>query len=362
MSNATVSARTETRGLLDRLMEGPVVCAEGYLFELERRGYMQAGPFVPEVVLEHPEALRQVHREFVRAGSDVIEAFGYYGHREKLRLIGKEESLEPLNRNALRLAHEVAAEAVSWQGGERPLVAGNTCNTNVYHPGDKASSKAVRSMFEEQITWAAEEKADFLIAETFYFCGEARIALDVIKEAGLPAVVTLAVPARGTLLDGYSPADAAAMLADDGAEVVGLNCFRGPSTTMPLLRQIRERVSCHVAALPVPYRTTQAHPTFFTLPDPAGGELPSGRPFPTALEPLLCNRYEVGRFAQEAHALGVRYLGVCCGNAPHYTRAVAEAIGRTPPASKYSPDMSKHFALGTDPSLDQETLGLSPSL
>jgi betaine-homocysteine S-methyltransferase len=63
----------------------------------------------------------------------------------------------------------------------------------------------------------------------------------------------------------------------------------------------------------------------------------------------------MARFAQEAYALGVRYLGVCCGNAPHYTRAVAEAIGRTPPASKYSPDMSKHFAFGTDPNLDAQT-------
>src|SRR5919108_2313792 len=86
------------RSLSDRLEAGGVVCAEGYLFELERRCYLQAGSFVPEVVLEHPEALKQVHREFVHAGSDVIEAFTYYGHREKLRLIGKEGLLEPLNR------------------------------------------------------------------------------------------------------------------------------------------------------------------------------------------------------------------------------------------------------------------------
>ena len=85
-------------GLLQRLAQGPVICAEGYLFELERRGYLQAGPYVPEVVLDAPEAVRQLHREFVRAGSDVVEAFTYYGHREKLKVIGKEDILEPLNR------------------------------------------------------------------------------------------------------------------------------------------------------------------------------------------------------------------------------------------------------------------------
>ena len=63
------------RGLLERLAEGPVICAEGYLFELERRGYLQAGAFVPEVVLEHPEKVLELHREFVHAGSDVVEAF-----------------------------------------------------------------------------------------------------------------------------------------------------------------------------------------------------------------------------------------------------------------------------------------------
>src|SRR5438128_10624293 len=97
--------------LLERLEAGPVICAEGYLFECERRGYLQAGAFVPEVVLEHPEVVRELHREFVHAGSDIVEAFTYYAHREKLRVIGKEHLLEELNRRALELAREVAAES-----------------------------------------------------------------------------------------------------------------------------------------------------------------------------------------------------------------------------------------------------------
>src|ERR1700726_4866344 len=87
--------------LRQRLDQGPGICAEGYLFELERRGYLQAGAFVPEVVLEHPEAVTQLHRDFVHAGSDVVEALTYYAHREKLRVLGKEHLLEELNRRAL---------------------------------------------------------------------------------------------------------------------------------------------------------------------------------------------------------------------------------------------------------------------
>src|ERR671919_1253176 len=105
-------------GLLERLEAGPVICAEGYLFELERRGYLQAGAFVPEVVLDHPEVVSQLHREFVRAGSDVVEAFTYYGHREKLKVIGKEDVLEPLNHQALQLAKEVADESSALLAGD----------------------------------------------------------------------------------------------------------------------------------------------------------------------------------------------------------------------------------------------------
>lgn len=64
------------QGLLERLKDGgSVVCAEGYLWELERRGFLQFGNFLPEVVLEKPKAVEMLHEEFALAGSDVIEAF-----------------------------------------------------------------------------------------------------------------------------------------------------------------------------------------------------------------------------------------------------------------------------------------------
>src|SRR4029077_3971619 len=85
------------RDLLARLAKGAVVCAEGYLFELERRGYLQAGAFGPEVLFEHPEVVEQLHMDFVHAGSDVTEALTYYVHREKLRVIGREKDLVPMN-------------------------------------------------------------------------------------------------------------------------------------------------------------------------------------------------------------------------------------------------------------------------
>jgi betaine-homocysteine S-methyltransferase len=339
----TADASSSRPGLLERLEAGPVVCAEGYLFELERRGYLQAGAFVPEVVLEHPELVAQLHREFVHAGSDVVEAFTYYAHREKLRLIGKEDALEEINRQALGLAKEVARESGA-------LFAGDICNTNVFEPDEK-SRKAVRAMFEEQVAWAAEAGVDYVIAETFSWGQEALLALEVIKDAGLPAVVTLAVHRDPETWDGWTPAEACARLEDAGADVVGLNCIRGPWTMLPLIREIRERVSGHVAALPVPYRTHEGEPSFQSLTDDAFGGIPDGRPFPTALDPFTCNRYEIAEFTTAAKEVGVTYFGVCCGAGPHHIRSMAEALGRTPPASRYSPDMSKHAYYGTDEGL-----------
>ena len=117
---------------------------------------------------------------------------------------------------------------------------------------------------------------------------------------------------------------------------------------LPLLDEIRAAVSCHVAALPVPYRTGPEAEVFQNFRDTACGCLPNARAFPIALDAFVCNRVEIAAFAQEAHAKGVSYLGLCCGAGPHHVRAMAEALGRKPAASRYSADMSKHAYEGTD--------------
>ncbi len=342
-------------GLLERLDAGPVICAEGYVFELERRGYLQAGPFVPEVVLDHPEQVTALHKDFVHAGSDVVEALTYYAHREKLRAVGKDGLLEDLNRQALSLAREVADDTET-------LLAGNICNTNIYDPADAITLQQTRAMFDEQVGWAAEAGADFVIGETFRYAGEAMSALDAIRRAGLPAVITLAVGRQPETREGWTIPDACRRLADAGADVVGLNCIRGPATMLPLLAGITNSVDVPVAALPVPYRTDPEHPTFQSLREPEAVPLPDGKPFPTALDPFTCNRYEIAVFTRSAAAAGVRYLGLCCGAGPHHVRSMAEALDRQPPASRYSEDMSKHAFFGTDPVLSSHNRAYSEQL
>ncbi|GFR76267.1 betaine--homocysteine S-methyltransferase 1-like [Elysia marginata] len=314
-----------------------LLVAEGYLFEFERRGYLKAGAFVPEVVLEHPELVKQLHEEFVHAGSDVVLAFTYYGHREKLRLIGKEHLLEVMNRKALSIASEVAKATGT-------LLAGNICNTTIYRRNDPDTWQVVRDMFKEQVIWALEAGVDFIVGETFGEFGEAMLALESIKESGegIPAVITLAAPGNETTMDGIPFDEACRRLEEAGAAVVGLNCARGPKSIVPLMVKIRETCKGPIACLPVTYRTNNEYPTMQSLIDPDTKK----QAFPYDLPAQCCSRSEIEEFARECRDLGVEYIGLCCGNCSHYLRIVAEVYGHHAPASKFSPDMSQHFMYG----------------
>ena len=334
------------KNLIERLNQGPVLCAEGYLFAMERRGYLQAGAFVPEVVLEHPEVVSQLHREFIRSGSEVVQAFTYYGHREKLKIIGKEKLLESLQKNALKIANDARNEFKDLD----LMVAGNVANTNVYDPNEKKSNIECQKMFEEQVAWAKEAGVDFIIAETITWVEELKIALKVIKDAGLIAVCNYAFRRDGKTREGTSPGEACKILEDNGADVVGLNCFRGPKMTMKLLPEIRKAVSCHVAALPVPYRTTEKDPGFLNQKDDGGDCIPGKNAFPVALDNLYCNRYEMAEFAKECADKKINFIGICCGAEPHHVREMSVALGRKPISYKYYPDISRHWLHGKDDS------------
>jgi betaine-homocysteine S-methyltransferase len=129
-----------TDGLLERLERGPVLGDGGYLLELEKRGYAQAGPFTPEVSITNPEALAELHREFLRAGADVLQALTFYASEEKLATVGLAGRADDINRAAVRIARSVAGESDA-------LVAGNLSLTWAYDPGDPASADRVRHMF-----------------------------------------------------------------------------------------------------------------------------------------------------------------------------------------------------------------------
>jgi betaine-homocysteine S-methyltransferase len=307
-------------GILERLAEGIVLGDGGYLLEFEKRGYVQAGPFTPEVVIEHPEALVQLHREFLRAGAEVLQTMTFYASDDKLATVGMAGKVDEINREAVRIAREVAAE-----GGAS--VAGNLSLTWAYDPNDDASPDHVRGLFDRQLQDQLDAgPPDFWIGETFSFTGEALLFVERAKATGLPVMATMSfekLPARS--YEGDTPGSAAKKLADAGADVVGVNCLNGPAQQLPIAIEMVEALggATPVAAQPVAYATSDDSPDFTSWSD-----------FPYGLSARTLARGDLAAFAADARDAGVRYIGSCCGSVAEHVRAMAKVLGKLPPEER----------------------------
>jgi len=311
------------KGILERLSEGVMLGDGGYLVELEKRGYVRAGPFTPEVVIEHPNAVRELHFEFLRAGAEVLQAFAFYGSRNKLSRIGYAHRTQELNRKAVQLAREVA--------GSKALVAGNLSRTWLYQEGDRDSYERVRKDFQEQLSAQVEEGIDFVICEFMFHLEEALIALETAKKTGLPVMVTLTFEDKLLTKDGHTPAQCARKLVAEGADVVGTNCGRGPKGILPVIRQMRKAVTGYVAVQPAGYRTGRRYPFWLGFPG-----------FPDALELHQTTRFSMAECARICKDMGVNYIGGCCGTVSTHIREMGRAIGKELPAQPdWEPDYKR---------------------
>ena len=304
-------ATPNKKGILEKLSEGVVLGDGGYLLELEKRGRVRAGPFTPEVALNNPESLLELHCEFRDAGAEVLQALTFYASRDKLATVGMGERVEELNRAAVRIARQAA--------GDRCLVAGNLSLTWMYKPSDKSAADRVRKTFDEQLDVQVAEGVDFIIGETFSFLGEALLAVERAKKTKLPVMVTVCFENVDITTDGKTAAEVARALGDAGADVVGINCLRSPEHTLPLMAEMRKAVPGYIGCQPVAYRTTHTHRDFTSLPA-----------FPDQLEPYQLTRREMAEYAVKARELGVNYIGACCGAVATHIREMARALGKLP--------------------------------
>jgi betaine-homocysteine S-methyltransferase len=324
------------KGILEKLKAGPVLGDGGYLLELEKRGWVRAGPFTPEVVVKNPEAIRQLHIEFREAGAEVLQALTFYASRDKLATVGLENQLEELNRSAVRIARDVA--------GDRCLVAGNLSLTWMYEPDSPSAQDRVRKTFDEQLAIQVSAGVEFIIGETFSWLGEALIAVERAKKTGLPVMVTICFENENKTAEGKGAADAARELVDAGADIVGMNCLRPPEHMLEPLQQMRKAVpNAFIAAQPVAYRTPKDKPDFTSLPQ-----------FPFELDPLQLSRKEMAAYAQRAKDDGINYIGACCGTVASHIREMARVLGKLPAEQRswtlnYEKPMSAYEYYDHDP-------------
>jgi betaine-homocysteine S-methyltransferase len=303
------------------LKEGVVLGDGGYLIELERRGYVDSGSgrekvgtgrgsgqFTPEVAIEQPEALRELHREFLRAGSQVLQALTFFGTREKLSRAGYGAQTEAINTAAVKAAKEVA--------GDKALVAGSVSRTQLIEREGMGALPKAKDHIAEQIRLLKDAGVDFLILETFFHLAEMRVALECAAASKLPAIATMSFrPLITQCTDGHKPEECARAMTAGGAIAVGANCEQEPSRMVPLLRMMRKGTQVPLAAQPAAFRTTEECHSFTRQ-----------AAFPDDLETIQVSRQEFVKFAKTARDEGVGYLGGCCGCNPAYIRALARGL------------------------------------
>ena len=205
---------------------------------------MPKGVCTEEWALEHPEAVIDLQKRYIEAGSDIVYAPTFGANRASLKRFGLEERLKELNHKLVQISREAA--------GGQALVAGDitTIGYPVTDEGDLSYENRV-ALYQEQITELAEAGVDLLVGETLLGSDEAMAILDAAATVcDLPVMCTLTVESDGSCYFGGNVIDIAVSLEEMGAAAVGINCSCGPDQLESIVRNLRERVSVPVIVKP----------------------------------------------------------------------------------------------------------------
>lgn len=278
---------------------------------LMKRG-MPAGVCPEQWILEHPDILIGLQREYVEAGSDIVYAPTFTANRIKLKEYGLEDRIEEINTQLVTLSKKAA--------GSKTLVAGDITMTGrqLVPMGDMDFDELIE-VYKEQITLLADAGADLLVVETMMSLQETRAALIAAKEVcDLPVMATLTFEADGRTLYGTDGITAAITLEKLGADAVGANCSTGPDKMAELIDQISRVVDIPVIAKPnagMPALNGQGE-TVYDM--------------------------DADTFAEGMKALvsaGARILGGCCGTSPEYIQKLKNNTKDMVPVCKYQKGM-----------------------
>jgi homocysteine S-methyltransferase len=259
-----------------------------------------------ELNLTDPALILAVHEEYLQAGAEIIETNTFGANRFRLARHGLAGKVAEINAAGVRLAREAVEHLKEKQAGEA-WVAGAIGPLGVrLEPLGKTGLDEARAAFAEQIGALAEARVDFLIIETMPALNEAREALEAARQTApdLPVLVMVTVDDDGNCLDGASPQQAAALLAEWGAAAIGVNCSTGPTTVLTAIEAMRTATTLPLAAMPN-----------------AG--------MPRAIEGrniYLCSPEYMASFARKAIQAGVQIVGGCCGTTPNHIRAMRSAM------------------------------------
>jgi len=289
--------------LASRWSEGATVILDGAMgTELQRRGVETRLPLWSTwALLEAPEVVRTIHRDYVEAGADIITTTTFRTHRRSLAEEGMGDRAEELTRLAVELAAGVRDEL-----GAEILIAGSIAPLeDCYHPERVPPPDRLRTEHQEIAENLARAGVDLILVETMGTLEEIQAASEAARSTGIPFIVSAIARDDGELLGGQSLAEMVPLVEPLGPLALMVNCGNHRVVTTALRK------------------LSAAKPTV-----PLGGYANMGSPaedegwsFTDELSP--------GRYvdvAREWVRLGARSLGGCCGTTPAHIKALADAF------------------------------------
>jgi homocysteine S-methyltransferase len=263
-----------------------------------------------ELNVTQPELVREVHREYLQAGAEILETNTFGANRIRLERYGLEDQARAFNQAGIRLARECVSQMREKQAADA-FVAGAMGPLGLKVGGDaKVSEAEAYAAFAEQVQALVEGGpgvgADLLVIETIMAMPEAELALRAARTegGGIPIIAMVTVDPEGNCLDGTTPEDAARLLESWGADAIGCNCSEGPAIVLSTIERMR-----HVTRLPLA-----------AMPNAGAPKAVDGRHI------YLTSPEYMASFARKFVKAGARFVGGCCGTTPQHTRAMRGAL------------------------------------
>jgi len=286
------------------------VLADGAMGTLLYSRGVDGSRCIDELNLSEPNLILSIHEEYLQAGAELLETNTFGANRFRLSRHGLSGKSAEIIRAGVDLARR-AVERLKEKHGGNAWVGGSVGPLGVrLEPLGRIGLDEARAAFAEQIGVLAGNSSgnavDLLIIETMPALNEAREALQAAKDVApdLPVLVMVTVDDESECLDGSSPAQAAMLLTEWGADAIGVNCSTGPATVLTAIEAMRGASTLPIAAMPN-----------------AG--------LPRAVEGrniYLCSPEYMASFARKAMAVGAQIVGGCCGTTPNHIRAMRSAI------------------------------------